>query len=198
MRAIIPCAGFGTRMGMKPNESKEMLFLNNEDTPCIDYALKQCAANGLSPLVVTRPEKKDLIAYCEELGVKLMLLNPKREWADTVLASRPYWDEDNVLLLPDTRWENPRSVHKIVETNCFTIGTHFVMDPQNWGIYEGGAIIEKPKETHSNIAWGIIKFEYAEGIKFFTEIADNKYSLLPKNHTQFNLGRFQDLTRVRL
>ena len=199
MKAIIPCAGYGTRVGMRPDESKEMLFLNGEGAPCIDYALKKCKDLDLEPLIVTRREKTDLIDYCRNLGIHTVVLSPKREWADTVYASAYRWDEENVLILPDTRWSNEKALKTLINSpQPLAIGCHSVFDPENWGILSGEYIIEKPKHlTGPHLAWGIIKFSDHAGQEFFRDMKDSHMAKV-RHCDIVNLGSFKDLTRVKL
>src|SRR6266850_3092271 len=107
MRAIIPCAGFGTRVGMKSNQSKELLPDSN-NKPLIQYSLDICRLYQIDPLVILREEKKDLQEYLKKEKVNYITIKPEGEWYDTVLKSQGHWDENNVLMLPDTKFDIDR------------------------------------------------------------------------------------------
>lgn len=187
-------------MGMKPNESKEMLFLNEEGAPCIDYALKQCAKNNLEPLIITREEKTDLIDYCVNLNIDCISIASKGEWVSTILSVCDFWDESNVLLLPDTRWTNEKALATIVKSKQdLCLGLHLVEDPENWGILSGDYVIEKPKNLKGpHLAWGVIKFSKERGYDFFSELSSNDGLAKAAPCEIVNLGSFKDITRTRL
>ena len=67
VRVIIPAAGFGTRVSCAVDESKEMLPDPVNGRPLIAYSLDICFDLGINPIVITRPEKRDLISYISEL-----------------------------------------------------------------------------------------------------------------------------------
>ena len=116
MKAIIPCAGYGTRMNLEPTESKEMLIDPITNEPIIKYHLDLCDTYGLDPVIITRPEKTDLIDYCTSAGAEIVLFaNPPDEWPDSILASYYAWDATNILLLPDTRFEPTNIIQKIID-----------------------------------------------------------------------------------
>ncbi len=136
---IIPCAGYGTRMNMPIGQSKELL-LDKAGNHLIEFYLNHCPHFNITPLVITRKEKTDLIAYCESNHIETLIIEPKGEWNDTVLASSLLWDEDNILVLPDTRFNSPRTaisdIKKGLELgNQAVIGLHKVDDVSKWGRY---------------------------------------------------------------
>ena len=199
-RAIMPCCGYGTRMNMQPTESKELL-LDETGKPIMEYCLTICKDNDLLPLVVTRPDKKDLIEYCRVNDVETLIIEPKGEWADTVLASNGLWHDDNILLLPDTRFEPISSIQLILanlEANAKTVwALHSVKDGSNWGIldYNDLTIKEKPKGIDRAIAWGIIGWKKDEGMKLFTDMSEKKQYVLDQA-SWVHLDSFKDITRT--
>ena len=56
MKALIPCAGFGTRMRMAPHQAKE-LIPDETGAPTIEWSLNICKENNIDPIIITRPEK---------------------------------------------------------------------------------------------------------------------------------------------
>lgn len=200
MRAIIPCCGFGTRMSMTPNESKEML----EDTRfgykhIIDYAIQQCKLFNLDPLIITRPAKTDLIQYCEDNQIECMIYEPKgkQEWDETVLASKDHWYEDNILILPDTRFNSIYCIEDIRRGlelgNNAVMALHEVTDPSKWGIVDDYYLIDKPmyKEGKWN-AWGLIGFRYYYGQELFSGV---RSGIGLENVGFTYLKSFEDITR---
>lgn len=198
MKAIIPCCGYGTRVGMKPHESKELLPDHISGYKhLIDFAIGFCKRNNIEPFVITRKAKKDLIKYLKEKKIDYMLYEPKDgdEWAQTVLASKDHWHNENILILPDTRW-NEYFIAKDIELmlklgNDVVFGIHEVPDPQNWGIIENYTLFEKPKHfTGKEWAWGLIGFSNGFGEDIFL---DKPYFL--KNAGFIKLTGFKDVTR---
>lgn len=197
MKAIIPCAGFGTRMKMKSNKSKEMLPNNIFGYKyIIDYSLKICKTHDLEPIVISRKEKKDLNNYLKKLGVKVVFVKHENEWNESVLKSEKFWGETNILILPDTRWNNWSVIDDIKKGlelgNNAVFGMHEVKDPENWGIVENYVLTEKPKNfNNSQMAWGIVAFNQKYGKELFSNMNNKKL----KNVGFVYLNGFQDITR---
>lgn len=203
--AIIPCAGYGTRMGMSSSEAKELLYLNGENVPCINYSLDLCNKYNLKPVVISRPEKKEFNKYIEDWGgCTLLMHTPAKgeEWPDTVLASLSEWEYKNVLILPDTRFTPTEAVYQIVENLAYhsvDAATHSVSDGSKWGtlsIEEDGysTILEKPKNTTHALAWGLLGWRKDEGRMLFEGISkEKKYSQYYINNIP--LTSFKDITR---
>lgn len=201
MKAIIPCCGYGTRMGMKPNESKELLpDVVNGFKAIIDFAIQQCRFFRLDPLVITRKAKKDLIKYCKENRIEYMIHEPKDgdEWNKTVLASQDHWDEENILILPDTRFGSVFCIEDIERGlklgNNAVMAVHEVRDPSKWGVIRGNTLFEKPKqfpEDNKEWAWGLIGFKDTYGQELFSDVE----CLELKNVGFVYLKSFEDITR---
>lgn len=203
-KAIIPCAGLGTRMGMRIDQSKEMLFLNDEDHPCIDYVMEICQMNNIEPIVVSRKEKYDLNHYLEyEWHTKPLIVEPQGEWMDTVLASAPTWSvEQNILMLPDTRWRPKyHVVNQLLDLSLTTgmaLGMHHVDDQSKWGSLVGRHIWDKPPVTNPGLAWGLLAFSMAQGLKFFTDMGEEVRTFYMHEgyaHPMILLEQFDDITR---
>lgn len=199
IRAIIPCAGFGTRMGMLPHESKEMLLHNG--SPIIDYVLELCDICNIEPVIITRPIKKDLIDYVKDKAV-VVKYNPTGEWAETVLYNRKHWGDKNILILPDTRFSHPVSTlyrikYKLAEYPV-VLATHTVPDPWNWGyVTEDGYIREKPRGLAGRAeAWGLIGFHKSVGTQLFKYRKSDigNWVKLPE-HFKVPMTSFEDITR---
>jgi dTDP-glucose pyrophosphorylase len=198
MRAIIPCAGFGTRMGMHPHESKELLPDENGE-PLIKWTLDLCKEFGLAPFVILREEKKDLMEYCGENKVSYQVVIPEGEWTTTVLKSAPYWDTHNFLLLPDTRFMDCWAIKRMIEhlkLGCaMTLGTHTVADPSKWGVIENYYVREKNGGATSKTAWGVIGFQGDSSSKTFFQDLATRGSARLHDASFTPLGLFADLTR---
>ncbi len=199
MRAIIPCAGFGTRMNMKPNESKEML-LDSDGQHLIDHILMLCNIYNLKPLIITRAEKIDLIEYCDKRGIETLIISPFGEWPDTILASESKWHTNNILILPDTRFE-PTSIIAQLEQDLLngaraSIALHTITDATKWCVIQNYDIIEKPDLSLSSMAMGLIAFNKHEGYRLFKTISkrNNPYHLMDASFQY--LTSFKDITRT--
>lgn len=206
-RVIIPCAGYGTRMGMKPNESKEMLIHNG--FPIIDYALDLCKECDCEPVLIIRPEKTDLIRHLDlnHGRVRRHIYTPTGEFPQTMLDSKEHWGLNNILLLPDTRFTPAQKTiyemsHDFYKSDLI-FALHHVTDPSNWGVIrrnpktrEIDSICEKPSDiTGSHEAWGLIGFNKYVGVDLFTKMLTKDVFHPIKNTAWIRLSSFEDITR---
>lgn len=174
------------------------MLLDFQNKPIIEYSLNLCKTYNLEPFIITRPEKQDLINYLNTHQIKYMLYNPDgKEWNETVLACKDQWDENNLLILPDTRFKSPEVIKDMQRSlemgNEAVIALHEVPDPSKWGIitpeYE---LLEKPAHlTGNQKAWGLISFKNTYGQELFSNV---KYIKL-KNTGFVFLEEFKDITR---
>lgn len=203
MKCILPCAGFGTRVGMKSHEAKEMLPDHTGTGLIIDYALKICELHKFEPVVISRAEKVEFNEYIESQDIELVRIQPKGEWMTSVLASFPKWDDDNILILPDTRYNNHFNIFENIRLglelgNDAVFGMHEVKDPEKWGIVKDCQIIDKPKLWPGpQKAWGIIGFKRAYGMQLFNKLqtANDDNPFILNNVGYVNIGSFVDITR---
>lgn len=203
--ALIPAAGFGTRMGMLPSQSKEMLpDPSNEGKPLIAWCIAAAQDNNLVPLVLVRKEKLDLIRYLEKrkISYRVMSMNHGDEWMDTVLKSADSWWTRNVLILPDTRWDNPSVLNQalnLITDNPLVVGTHSVLDTSKWGaIYNMDGVPfleEKPSLPIAGEAWGILGFSPDMGHYLF-KCFKHRIRASVFNVRTLQLNNFRDLTRT--
>jgi dTDP-glucose pyrophosphorylase len=198
MRLILPCAGFGTRMGMDPNKSKELL--DYKGNPLIEFSIEIAKSHNLSPLVITREEKTDLMDYCFEQGIMCQTVKVDGEWASTVLKSEPLWLENNILMLPDTIFSPVNNTIEEIKyhLNCnedAVFALHDVDDCSKWGVIEGDTLYEKSSYTGPGKAWGIIGFKGYYGKYLFTDLTKGNSKEL-HNYSRVGLNMFKDLTRT--
>jgi dTDP-glucose pyrophosphorylase len=197
--AIIPCAGFGTRMNMSPNQSKE-LIIDYTGLPIIDYSLGLCRKYNLHPVIITRPEKKDLIEYLKNKDVTIILHDGSGEWPTSILKAKSHWSEEgNILILPDTRFA-PESVIPNIMTSLdlgvnATFALHKVDDISKWGSIKDYAVTEKSQLTSAGHAWGIIGFQAHYGEELFTGMRVRNVQLQLTNTSFLMLDFFKDITR---
>jgi len=202
-KMIIPAAGFGTRVGMAPNQSKELLF-GLDGRPMIEFSLRLAETSGLVPVVITREEKLDLLGYLHKRGgVEVHVIEPQGEWPDTILSSAHLWGDINILCLPDTVFSPAAKVVK-----CMILGhqhwghdvsaaCHAVNDPSNWGIVSGRTITEKPQIKGPSHAWGLLGWKEAAGRDLFLNLRERgrTYFVPGKFTGNYKLDSFTDLTR---
>lgn len=202
-KIIVPCAGYGTRMGMKPHQAKEMLIHKDENGPIIDYIIDIGKTLNLDILCITRKEKKELNEYLTTKNVEIMYHEPQGEWMDTVYDSMSKWSTLNILMLPDTRWSPKyKAVDEILwRMTNFNVpavfAAHKVDDPQNWGVLSKYFLIEKPKETNSNLAFGLIGFKNYDGRQIFDNLRKFKFVNYPLDSQFILLDKFEDITRPK-
>jgi len=205
MRAIIPCAGYGTRVGMSPEQSKELLKDPVNGAPLIEYSLEICKNLGLDPLIVTRKEKIQFNLYCLSKNVDLLIIEPEGEWTKTVLKSFEHWDHENILILPDTRFPKADSIignmkKDLKNGSLVSVALHKVKDPTKWCIVEDYNLIEKPHigdviQSMDYYAFGLIAFRKYAGYQLFQDLDKYKRYTLMKASFQY-LDSFKDITRA--
>lgn len=202
VKLIIPCAGYGTRVNMKPHEAKEMLKYKNEKGRIIDYSLDLGKKLNLPILCISRQEKKEFNEYLENKKVEVIYDAAQKEWIDTIYESRHNWSDINILVLPDTRWSSKyKTIKDIVwyfeNMNASMVyAVHKVKDTKNWGIISNSYLQEKPShDPGSNVAFGLLAWKREEGEKFFQFLRDWKVAQFPENTKSVKLNWFKDITR---
>ncbi len=101
---VIPAAGWATRLGLT-DRSKEMLEVRGR--PVMDYLVERMKVALPDAIrVITRPQKRDVIARSHHLGLQVMTAET-RSAADSIeIASADLDPEDLVLIgFPDSIWE---------------------------------------------------------------------------------------------
>ena len=199
-KALIPAAGYGTRMNLLPTQAKEMLLDPNTGVPLIQYHLDVCKEHNIIPHVITRKDKHDLISYLTEHNIEYSLNAPEGEWPHAILSSYEFWGDKNFLFLPDTRFEGKNVINDMKNSidlganSCFAI--HQVDDVSKWGQVVDYSVIEKPKNNTSGWAWGIAAFNKQSG-KAWLETMNTRnkpYYLL--NSSFVYMDKFVDITRA--
>lgn len=202
MRYICPCAGYGTRMNMAPNQSKELLIDPKTGYRLIDNTLMCANVTGASVHVITRKEKTDLIEYLStKKNVTVQIIEPKGEWPETALASKDYWDEHNILILPDTTWSpllvTLEHIEESLKLGCKSVfALHKVDDVTKWGAVFNYSVVEKPKFGNDGYAWGLIGFSDTKGYGLFSTMRDKNIAYPLGSSSFLFLDRFKDLTRT--
>ena len=200
IKCIIPCCGFGTRMNMPPNQSKELL-LDSNNKYLIEYPMEICKKFNLEPIFIVRPEKQDLIKYLQNNNYEPFITSPGKEWAQTVLKSQELWDEkQNILLLPDTRFEPISVINDIKKSLEFgseaIFAVHEVDNISKWGFVSKAVYAEKPNLVQPGPAWGIIGFTKKAGTAIFTNMQQKFYNAHEFCTNFVFLDNFKDVTRT--
>lgn len=205
-KIIIPAAGYGTRVGSP--EAKEMLTLNGTQ-PLIEFSLEIAKLNHATAHVITRKEKKSLISHLQNKdNVNVQIIEPSKEWPDTILQSQPFWDDFNLLILPDTRFAPINRATELLDglkNYDLTVG-YFNPDALGtWGAFDIQSstyrLIEKPnyQDTKNLKAWGIIGFRKNIGKDLFKLILestiDHQFKMTSLSYKAIPLDYFEDLTR---
>ncbi len=101
---VIAAAGYATRL-QPLSGSKEVLSIRGK--PIMDHLVERMRAGGCTSLrVVTRRDKRDVIAHGREIGAEVVLAEPDTVSASFVAGMHGLADEDIVLIgFPDTLWE---------------------------------------------------------------------------------------------
>lgn len=203
IKAIIPCAGYGTRLGMAPNESKEMLVDATRREHVIDYSLELCRTLGFEPLVISRSGKEDLNKYLPSIGIIPVIIDDGEEWYDTILKSYNHWGDNNVVLLPDTRWSNAVASLKHIKysfeklNSVMALGTLDVEDARKWCVVHGDFLFEKPNTNMSSLAVGVFGFYKEVGRRMFNNFKNKTSFEIPKTTQFVELQNFEDITRQK-
>lgn len=204
LKGIIPCAGLGTRCGMLPHQSKELLPDPETGKPLIDYSIELCHRHKINPIVITRPEKKELIDYVTAKGVEIFITEPGQEWPGTILKAYDSWGTNNVLMLPDVRYSPTNILDSLIFnllTNDLVFALHSVdsMLLSSWGIVTPYATAEKPATAPglSHKAWGVIGFKKSRGKALFEAYSTRGewFDLVNEKTSFLFLDKFEDVTR---
>ncbi|MDW8190344.1 MAG: hypothetical protein RMK80_05165 [Pseudobdellovibrionaceae bacterium] len=216
MRAIIPAAGWGRRLGSPP--AKELLphpFYPSRTF--LEVVLEMCQLFQLDPLVISREDKVVLNNWLQKHVEKanFQIIPPTQEWLETVWLSRIHWKAKNILLLPDVFFR-PHSIIEDLQRSLdhyeMVVATHLVPIEQatQWGLLmDGGFLVEKPQQlpgvakvlTQDRLmAWGLLAFRNTEPVQAFWEqyvkgYRESRMVALPTPWQQLNLEEFVDLTR---
>jgi glucose-1-phosphate thymidylyltransferase len=101
---VIAAAGYATRL-QPLNCSKEVIEVGGR--PVMDYVVERMNIAGCDELrVVTRPEKKDVVAHARTLGATVVLGHPETP-SESFAAGIDGLDHEDIVLIgwPDTLWE---------------------------------------------------------------------------------------------
>jgi hypothetical protein len=210
-RILIPAAGFGSRVGHPM--AKEML-VRPDGVRFIDHALLLASLCQATPHVISRAEKKNLNQHLKSLGVSIQLVEPTQEWPESLLKSKEYWSDYNLVILPDTDFgpvEILSEMFVTLENKSDLVAARFsVEDFRTWGVmgYDRRDPqlwwgCEKPLSSLGREwdlqAWGVFGFRKEFGEKILKTLLEStlshEWKTLCLNYHFFQLDYFRDLTR---
>ena len=195
--AILPCCGFGTRVNMPANQSKELLLNPATNQPLIQWHIDLCQKYEIEPIFIIRPAKTDLIEYVKDIGTTV-LYEPKEneEWMFTIYNNREHFGVKNILMLPDTTFEPADLTELKLQLEWLELVslTHEVSEPTKWGTITDSYIYEK-QDWGNNTAWGVLGFDISI-VHIFEDLGKYKQTDISKfvKH-QLPLINFKDHTR---
>lgn len=204
--AVIPCCGFGTRVGMRSDQSKELLINPETGKPLIQWHIDLCEQYKIRPIFLVRPEKQDLVTYLTNLGLEnnIVLYSPipGEEWMSTIYNNKEHYGPKNILLLPDTVFQYEACMADFLQNLAWlevVILTHEVPENERhlWGIYspQQQILFEKNKNADSNKAWGVIGFDLSM-VGMFSDLEKYKeFNLQKLVKHDIPIKGFKDLTR---
>lgn len=222
LKIIIPAAGYGVRMGKVP--AKELLPHPKTLRPFIVEAIEK-HKNLESPFhIISRNDKTELNHFLyqiqkekNDISMDVQLIDPSREWPETILRSEPHWFDWNLLLLPDADY-TPLVTESVLcdllhmderEASFHNHAYFFVfntMTPSLWSLVDISPwsfdIVEKPSKGKVRIsakAWGLILFHRKVGKALFTALlessVDHQWKFVNFTAKTIPLNNFEDLTR---
>ncbi len=172
----------------------------------IEKALERVSKAGARPLVISRVDKSYLNKWLLESKTPHILVTETHEWVETVMLSKPFWVEKNLLLLPDADFSPENIIEGLLDDlNQYELsfGVFDVLDIQKWGalklLDEKIFITEKYKTSQAGTAWGFIAFRSSCASNFWEIYQQSQLTHqwleLPFLVSLQRLEYFEDLTR---
>ena len=202
MKALIPCAGYGTRMKMQPHEAKELIPDENGN-PTIEWSLNICKQYGIEPVVITRTEKEEFNQYLKDNNIE-HVIDGGGSTGESLLNAKAHWGDYNIVLLPDTRFEYQDNLFTDIFT-CMKLGNDCmfalfeVEDHKNWGVLCDNTFYEKPKRIFTKqdtaYAWGVIGFKKTYGETLLSSYNLTSEPLKLNNPGYLFINNFRDISR---
>ena len=203
-RVILPCAGFGTRVGASVSSGKELMIDPNTGKPLIEYALNIAKWLKAPTTIISRQDKEEFNAYVKQehpLTELICIDKVVGEWPETVKRSNASWADLNIMLLPDTRFSYPIASVKAVIRQLFerkmAFGTFDIKEEESYkfAVLQGNKACEKPDIWGSKRALGIFGFRKAVGLQLFSGFSSRKWFELDAEPGIIELEWFKDITR---
>lgn len=154
---LIPAAGRATRLGLETG-SKELVDVGGR--PVMDYLVERLRAVADEIVVVTRPDKRDVIDHSHALALRIVEGEPSSVSESMLLGLS---GADTVLLgFPDTIWQPVDGFVRLVdalEEADIALGVFESEEPGRSDVValDGDrveAVDVKPHQPRSNLIWG--------------------------------------------
>lgn len=238
LKIIIPAAGYGTRMGSV--SAKELFPHPRSGIPFLLEAIQKHQALRAPFHIISRKDKVELNEFILALQkastlhresilrqdfspskdsidvpIELQCIEPSKEWPDTILQSKPFWAEWNLLVLPDADYGPLVTLKQFEEfqnlnpPHSALFFTFHVEDSSTWGMVRCATdffeVVEKP-QFNSNLnvkdnAWGLILFNRKIGEELFSALlesnVDHLWKRIEGKAYEISLDYFEDLTRIK-
>jgi len=164
-------------------------------------------------IVITREDKIELIDYLKnKKDISTLIIKASKEWPETLLKVADSFGQQNLLYLPDTRFQPIAIVVKMLEElehfplvlaafsppdldkfGCFLINN------QNHRLFEKPAADYIQKHAHQLMAWGLLAFRGEIGLELFEKLLSstlNKREEICSFTFKYHLlDEFKDLSR---
>jgi glucose-1-phosphate thymidylyltransferase len=157
---LIPAAGLAERLQPLAG-SKELLPVGGR--PIIDVLVDRMRAAADEIVVVTRPEKRDVVEHAEAFGLRVVEGRPATVSQSLLLGLRAVGEDDDVLLgFPDTLWSPADGFVQllaVLEDVDVALGVFESEEPERSDavVLEGTrveAVDVKPARPRSSLVWG--------------------------------------------
>lgn len=210
---LIPAAGLAVRL--QPLEgSKEMLSVGGR--PVMDELVDRMREAADEIVVITRPEKQDVIEHSDELGLRVVQGRPVSVSESLLLGLRGITPEDDVLLgFPDTLW-NPVDgfvqLLRALEDADVALGVFQSAEPERSDVVTlDGIRVEavdvKPEQPRSGLVWGCAAAratalvglqDHDQPGHLFDELAgEGRVRAVPFSGTMIDVGTNEALARAQ-
>ncbi len=210
---LIPAAGLAARL--QPLEgSKEMLSVGGR--PVMDELVDRMREAADEIVVITRPEKQDVIEHADDLGLRVVQGRPVSVSESLLLGLRGVTTEDDVLVgFPDTLWKPVDGFVQLLhalEGADVALGVFRSAEPGRSDVValKGGrveAVDVKPEQPRSGVVWGCAAARAAAlvGLQrhdqpghLFNELAgEGRVRAVPFPGTMIDVGTNEALARAK-
>jgi NDP-sugar pyrophosphorylase family protein len=157
---IVPAAGYARRLGGLA-VSKELVRVGGR--PVMDCLLERMRAAADQIVVVTRPEKTDVVEHARQLGLLVVEGEPSSVSRSLLLGVQAQPAADEVLIgFPDTIWEPEDGFARLLRDRKdadVALGVWESEEPERSDVVTlaGDHVVSvdvKPAEPATNLVWG--------------------------------------------
>lgn len=192
MRAIIPVAGFGTRL--RPHTyTLPKVLLNVAGKPIIGHILDKIVEDGFDEATIIigqMGEKiKDYLTSAYKIKFDFVEQSEPKGLAHAIsLAKNSFTTEPILIILGDTIFDV--NLKPVIKEPLSSLGVKRVDDPRRFGVVEMkdglvGKLIEKPENPTSNLA--LVGLYWIRNPKLLEECIDELFKQNKKTKGEFQL-----------